>query len=58
MNSEKERAVRATGSCLCGAVRYEVGGELRDVIYCHCEKCRRTHGHAAAYAGERGATIS
>ena len=41
--------LRASGSCLCGAVRYEVRGPLRDVVVCHCERCRRTHGHAAAY---------
>lgn len=40
---------RATGSCLCGAVRYEVSGPLRDVIECHCEMCRKTHGHIGAY---------
>jgi hypothetical protein len=39
----------ATGGCLCGEVRYEVYGPLRDVVICHCERCRRTHGHAAAY---------
>jgi hypothetical protein len=42
--------VDATGGCLCGAVRYEVHGPLRDVVVCHCERCRRTHGHAAAYS--------
>jgi hypothetical protein len=43
-------SVRATGGCLCGAVRYEVAGPLRDVVICHCARCRRTHGHVAAYA--------
>ena len=37
------------GGCLCGAVRYEVAGPLRDVVECHCAMCRRTHGHIAAY---------
>jgi hypothetical protein len=38
----------ATGHCLCGAVRYRVQGPLRDVILCHCEECRRWHGHVSA----------
>ncbi len=38
-----------TGACACGAVRYEVTGELRKVTYCHCSKCRRWHGHVGAY---------
>ena len=39
----------AAGGCLCGAVRYELAGALRDVILCHCAMCRRTHGHVGAY---------
>lgn len=38
-----------TGSCLCGAVRYEIDGPLRDVVLCHCAMCRKTHGHIGAY---------
>jgi len=38
----------ATGGCLCGAVRYEVNGPLRDVLLCHCVECRRWHGHVSA----------
>lgn len=37
-----------TGSCLCGAVTYEVDGPLRDVIDCHCIRCRRHSGHHMA----------
>jgi len=45
-----EQPARATGSCLCGGVRFEVRGPMRDVIMCHCGQCRRTHGHVAAYS--------
>ena len=49
-NSESAaRDVRANGGCLCGAVRYEVTGALRDVVECHCAMCRKTHGHIGAY---------
>ena len=40
---------KATGGCLCGAVRYEIDGGLREVIGCHCGQCQRTHGNFAAY---------
>jgi len=38
----------ARGGCLCGGVRYEVRGPLREVIACHCSQCRRTSGHFVA----------
>ncbi|MDQ0475266.1 GFA family protein [Labrys wisconsinensis] len=43
-----EKALRATGGCLCGGVRYEIRGELRPVIACHCSQCARTSGHFVA----------
>jgi hypothetical protein len=42
-----------TGSCLCGAVKYEVHGPLRPVIVCHCTQCRKQTGsmmHATSAA--------
>ena len=33
------------GSCLCGAVRFEVEGELPGPDACHCSICRRQSGH-------------
>lgn len=34
------------GKCLCGAVRYEVAGELGPVFFCHCSRCRKANGSA------------
>lgn len=34
------------GSCLCGAVAYEVDAEPGPIIHCHCETCRKAHGSA------------
>ena len=36
------------GSCLCGAVRFEVHGSPEELLHCHCRMCQRAHG--AAYA--------
>ena len=38
----------ATGSCLCGAVKYQVTGALRPVVACHCGQCQKTSGHHVA----------
>lgn len=38
----------ATGSCLCGAVRYEITGHLGIFQYCHCSRCRKFTGSAYA----------
>ena len=42
-------APTATGRCLCGGVRYELRGELRGILVCHCVECRRYHGTSGAY---------
>jgi hypothetical protein len=34
-----------TGSCLCGAVTFEVSGELKPPDACHCSQCRKVSGH-------------
>ncbi|MFQ5642310.1 MAG: GFA family protein [Thiogranum sp.] len=36
--------VHLTGSCLCGAVRYEINGAVERFYHCHCQRCRRTTG--------------
>ena len=32
------------GSCLCGAVKYEVTGEPKRFWHCHCTRCRKATG--------------
>ena len=32
------------GSCLCGAVKYEVRGEAKRFFHCHCSRCRKASG--------------
>ncbi len=48
MSTPSDHGIRARGACLCGGVRYEIHGPLRDVIACHCSQCRRTSGHFVA----------
>jgi hypothetical protein len=40
-----------TGGCLCGGVRYEVSEPLVSSGYCHCTRCQRRTGTAAAASG-------
>lgn len=35
-----------TGSCHCGAVRFEVRADLRAADACHCIQCRKQTGHS------------
>ncbi len=46
-----------TGSCLCGAVRFQVRGALRGVVYCHCSQCRKQSGHFVAATNAKDADI-
>ncbi len=51
MTADKLRPLE--GGCLCGGVRYRINGPRRNIVCCHCENCRRTHGHFAAYTALR-----
>jgi hypothetical protein len=37
-----------TGSCLCGAVAYEVRGPFAHFVHCHCSRCRKASGASHA----------
>lgn len=32
------------GSCLCGAVEYEISGPASRFYHCHCQRCRKATG--------------
>lgn len=34
------------GGCLCGAIRFEIDGNLGPITCCHCSRCRRASGSA------------
>ncbi|MCT2400841.1 GFA family protein [Novosphingobium mangrovi (ex Huang et al. 2023)] len=38
----------ANGSCLCGAVTFEVHGRFDSFFLCHCQRCRKDTGSAHA----------
>jgi hypothetical protein len=37
-----------SGGCGCGAVRFEIDAPLGGAFYCHCTRCQRRSGVAAA----------
>lgn len=36
------------GSCLCGAIKFKVDGQLEAGEICHCQQCRQWTGHHLA----------
>ena len=48
------------GSCECRDVTFEVTGQLRPVIACHCDQCRKSSGHfwASTYAPSENINIT
>jgi hypothetical protein len=41
MNEDLQSAALHTGSCHCGAVRFEVRAALQPALRCNCSLCRR-----------------
>lgn len=46
--SAKKENVMYYGSCLCGAIQYQVAGNIGDSVICHCQRCRKANGSAFA----------
>lgn len=58
--------MKLRGSCLCGAIEFEVEEPFTAFVYCHCSRCRRKTGSAhaanalvpsAQFAWTRGAEL-
>ena len=50
-----------TGSCHCGAVQYEIKGEVYGFKHCHCWTCRKLHGTvfgSSALTSAQGFTVT
>jgi len=41
-------STKHSGSCLCGAVRFEIAGDFAHFYLCHCQYCRKDTGSAHA----------
>ena len=35
------------GECLCGTVKFQIEGEIRNLYQCHCSLCRKATGASA-----------
>ena len=48
------------GSCLCGAVQYQVTGDVAGLSVCHCSQCRKQSGHvwASGFVPDTALTIT
>ena len=42
--AQGEGSDKVSGSCFCGAVRFEVAFPTLYCAHCHCSMCRRIHG--------------
>lgn len=49
-----ETGTRYSGTCLCGAVAYDIVGNAKRFFHCHCSRCRKATGtgHASNVIAE------
>jgi hypothetical protein len=56
--TELQEVPMVRGSCLCGAVRYEIAEPFEEMHHCHCSRCRKAHGAAfATFARTKRASL-
>jgi len=45
------------GSCLCGAVAYQITTPIEEMHHCHCSRCRKHHGAAFSTYAQVAASV-
>ena len=40
----QESQLMTKGSCLCGAIEFQISGTLNKIQACHCQQCRKAQG--------------
>ena len=58
MGNSQDAGNGFSGGCHCGSVRYKIEGPLEDAVMCHCNLCRKLHGHVSSYAGFEKTTLT
>ncbi|HUZ84385.1 MAG TPA: GFA family protein [Gaiellales bacterium] len=48
MPAPRDRPAAASGSCLCGAIRFTLSAPPAHAGYCHCTRCQKRTGTAAS----------
>ena len=47
---KSQKGINCQGHCFCGAVSFNITGDLSQVVSCHCGQCLHTHVHYVAYS--------
>lgn len=50
MTGKHDKTAVFDGGCHCRSVRYRIAGQLENAVMCHCNLCRKLHGHVSSYA--------
>ncbi len=52
----ESKGIMVSGQCLCGAVSFEIGGQVSPPTLCHCGMCRRINGAPGAFTSAPAAS--
>ena len=55
--SRPQGEIMLTGECFCGAVNYQIDGDLNGMYYCHCSRCRKLTGSSFSTNGSLDASL-